>query len=99
MGSESLHFVSARLGTSFLVWLVVGIALALPAGLWLVQINMQAMTEDWQGRPGLSVYFVLEATDTKRRPCSSANLINRIRTPADPGSLDGLQEPKRSVQE
>ena len=56
--------MSARLGTSFLVWLVVGIALALPAGLWLVQINMQAMTEDWQGRPGLSVYFGQEATTT-----------------------------------
>jgi cell division transport system permease protein len=54
---ESVHHISSRLGTSFLVWLLVGIALALPAGLWILQINMQSMAQDWQGRPGLSVYF------------------------------------------
>lgn len=47
-----------------MVWLVVGIALALPAGLWLLQQNMQEMTADWEGRPGLSVYFSL-ATSQK----------------------------------
>ena len=62
VGWESLHFVSLRLGTSMLVWLVVGIALALPAGLWILQQNMQAMSADWQGRPGVSVYFELDAT-------------------------------------
>jgi cell division transport system permease protein len=55
--------VSARLGTSFLVWLVVGIALALPAGLWILQVNMEEMSAGWQGRPGLSVYF-----DTNAEP-------------------------------
>ena len=45
-----------------MVWLVVGIALALPAGLYLVQVNMDAMTSDWEGRPGVSVYFDLGAT-------------------------------------
>jgi cell division transport system permease protein len=57
VGSDSIHFVSARLGTSFLVWLVVGIALALPAGLWILQTNMNEMSAGWEGRPGLSVYF------------------------------------------
>jgi cell division transport system permease protein len=46
-----------------MVWLVVGIALALPAGLWLLQVNMEEMTADWEGRPGLSVYFTLSASD------------------------------------
>ena len=54
---ETMNFVSARLGTSFLVWLLVGIALALPAGLYLLQVNLSEMTRDWEGRPGLSVYF------------------------------------------
>ena len=62
MAAESLHFVSARLWTSFLVWLVVGIALALPAGLWLLQINMKQMSAGWEGRPGVSVYFATDAT-------------------------------------
>jgi len=62
VGADSFSFVSARLGTSFLVWLVVGIALALPAGLWILQVNMDEMSAGWQGRPGLSVYFVTDAS-------------------------------------
>lgn len=59
---ETLRFVSVRLGTSLLVWLLVGIALALPAGLFLVQVNLSGMTDDWDGRPGLTLYFQLDAT-------------------------------------
>ena len=58
---ETVHFVSARLGTSLLVWLLVGIALALPAGLFLIQQNLSAMTAAWDGRPGLTAYFQLDA--------------------------------------
>lgn len=54
---DTARFVSERLGTSLLVWLLVGIALALPAGLFLLQLNLAAMTGAWEGRPGLSVYF------------------------------------------
>jgi cell division transport system permease protein len=57
---ETVHFVSARLGTSLLVWLLVGIALALPAGLYLIQQNLEQMTAAWDGRPGLSAYFELD---------------------------------------
>ncbi|XOV83752.1 MAG: permease-like cell division protein FtsX [bacterium] len=62
IGSESINFISTRIGTSFLVWLVVGIALALPAGLWILQINMETMSAGWEGRPGLSVYFMTDAS-------------------------------------
>ncbi|MEZ5558492.1 MAG: ABC transporter permease [Pseudomonadales bacterium] len=54
---ETLTFVSARLGTSLLVWLLVGIALALPGGLYLLQQNLSALSGAWEGRPGISVYF------------------------------------------
>jgi len=54
---ESLSYLSARLATSLLVWLLIGIALALPAGLYLLQKNLSNMAGEWQGRPGLSVYF------------------------------------------
>jgi cell division transport system permease protein len=57
IAAETVRFVSERLGTSLLVWLLVGIALALPAGLFLLQLNLAAMTGAWEGRPGLSVYF------------------------------------------
>lgn len=59
---ESAHFVSARLGTTLVVWALVGIALALPGGLFLLQANLTAMTAGWDGRPGLSVYFELGAS-------------------------------------
>lgn len=62
---DTLHFVSARLGTSLLVWLLVGIALALPAGLFLLQVNLAGMTGAWEGRPGLSVYFRLDAPEAE----------------------------------
>jgi len=64
---ETVHFVSARLGTSLLVWLLVGIALALPAGLYLIQRNLSGMTADWEGRPGLTAYFELGASQAQIR--------------------------------
>lgn len=60
---ETLNFISLRLGTSLLVWLLVGIALALPAGLLLLQVNLATLTGAWEGRPGLSVYFDLGVDD------------------------------------
>ncbi len=58
---ETGHFVAEKLGTSLLVWVLVGIALALPAGLFLLQQNLAAMTGAWEGRPGLTVYFEVGA--------------------------------------
>ena len=57
VAAESLNQLSRRLGTSLLSWLLIGIALAFPAGLFLVQSSLSGLTEGWQGRPGLSVYF------------------------------------------
>lgn len=59
---ETMYFVSARLGTSLVVWLLVGIALALPSGLLLLQVNLAQLTAGWEGRPGLTVYFELSAS-------------------------------------
>jgi len=59
---ETMHFVSARLGTSLVVWLLVGIALALPSGLLLLQVNLAELTAGWEGRPGLTVYFKLDSS-------------------------------------
>lgn len=75
-GRETLHFISARLGTSLLVWLLVGIALALPAGLILLQLNLAGMTAEWDGRPGLSVYFELN-TDAGKVGAVARRLADR----------------------
>jgi len=57
---EALHDVSERFSSSLLVWLLVGIALALPAGLYLLEKNLEDMSAAWDGRPGLSVYLNLD---------------------------------------
>ena len=67
VAKESFVYVSARLGTSLLVWLLIGIALGLPAGLYLLERNLGAMSEGWQGKPGISLYF---------EPGTSAELIS-----------------------
>ena len=54
---ESLRHVSQRFGTTLLAWLLVGIALAFPAALFLVQSGLSVLTDRWDERPGLSVYF------------------------------------------
>lgn len=61
IAAETLRFVSGRFGASLLVWLLVGIALALPAGLYLLRENLADLTDRWEGRPGLSVYFAVGA--------------------------------------
>ena len=73
VASESLSYLSSRLATSLLVWLLIGIALALPAGLYLLQKNLSSLTGDWQGRPGLSVYFERGAAED-----AIATVIKRV---------------------
>ncbi len=57
VAQDSVGHVSHRLPTSLLVWVLIGIALALPGGLYLLQVNLAAIADQWQGRPGVSVYF------------------------------------------
>jgi cell division transport system permease protein len=61
VAAESLVYVSQRLGTSVLVWLLIGISLALPGGLYLLQTNLGLMSERWEGRPGMTVYMKVDA--------------------------------------
>ena len=57
VAKESVVFVSHRLGTTLLVWLLIGIALSLPAALYLVETNLARLAGDWHRSGGFSVYF------------------------------------------
>lgn len=57
VAGESLRHVSQRFGMTLLAWLLVGIALAFPAALFLVQSGLSELTDRWDERPGLSIYF------------------------------------------
>ena len=47
-----------RVGTTIWVWLMIGIALSLPAALYLVEMNLARAAGGWSGSSGISVYFV-----------------------------------------
>ena len=57
VGKDALRYISRRLGGTLLAWSLVGIALALPAGLILLQSGLPELTDRWDHRPGFSVYF------------------------------------------
>ena len=54
---DSFGFVSGRLGATLLVWVLIGIALALPSALYLIEINLARAAGDWRAAAGLSIYF------------------------------------------
>ncbi len=63
VASEAALFVSQRLMSSLLVWLMVGVALTLPGLLWIAGVNVQTLSERWQGDAGLTVYMKLAASE------------------------------------
>ena len=99
---ESFTSVNARIGTTFLVWLLIGIALALPAGLYLLRVNLDSVTADWEGRPGLSVYFADGASDAvidtlaqslaEREAIAAVERISPEEALAEFQSLSGLDD-------
>lgn len=71
VASDTASFISQRIVRSFLVWLMVGIALTLPGLLWIAQSNMQAFGGQWQGNVGLTVYMEVGAPDAQVRGLAS----------------------------
>ena len=63
VASETTLFISQRIVSSFLVWLMIGVALALPGLLWVLQSNVHSLSQQWQGSTGLTVYMALEASE------------------------------------
>ena len=63
VASETTLFISQRIVSSFLVWVMIGVALALPGLLWVLQSNVHSLSQQWQGSTGLTVYMALEASE------------------------------------
>ncbi len=49
--------------SSIMTWLVIGIALALPAILYLILANVSSISETWEGQPRLSLYLAGSLSD------------------------------------
>lgn len=54
---DSASYLTRRFATTLWVWVMIGIALALPAALYLVESNLVRVAGPWRENPGFSVYF------------------------------------------
>ncbi|TNF33953.1 MAG: cell division protein FtsX [Gammaproteobacteria bacterium] len=58
--------------SSAMTWLVIGIALALPASLYVGLINMQALGEAWDSTARLSLYLKMDVDDARGKALAEA---------------------------
>jgi len=59
---DSFRYTSRHFGTSLLVWLLIGTAMSAPAGLYLLQRNIEVISRQWESLNSFSVYFNVDAS-------------------------------------
>ncbi len=70
---ESFSFIFQHLGATALVWMLIGIGLALPTSLYLAELNLAGIAGDWRDASGFSVYF--EPGADAERPAALARRL------------------------
>ncbi len=72
VAADSLHRLLAQPASSAMTWLVIGIALALPASLHVGLSNLQELGQAWDSSARLSLYLSLDATDEQGRALAAS---------------------------
>ncbi|MDE0661188.1 MAG: ABC transporter permease [Gammaproteobacteria bacterium] len=54
---DTLSYVTGRFATTLWVWLTIGVALAVPAALYLLEANLGQAAGQWRENLGFSVYY------------------------------------------
>ena len=67
---ESVQHLSRHAWVTLFVWLLIGVALSLPAGFWLVQHNIHLLAQQLHDDTGFTVYF---------HPASASETIEEVR--------------------
>lgn len=67
VAADSLRRLLAQPVSSVMTWLVIGIALALPASLYVGLVNMQTLGDAWDSSARLSLYLKLDVSDARAR--------------------------------
>ena len=93
VASDTTLFVSQRMLSSLLVWLMVGVALTLPGLLWIAQSNLQTFSQQWQGNAGLTVYMKLTASDA-----AVADMAERLRQRVNIARIE-VTTPEQALQQ
>lgn len=60
---DSVRSTSHRFGTSLLVWLLIGTAMSLPAGLYMIERNIEMFARQWESLNSFSIYFEVGASE------------------------------------
>ena len=90
---ESLRRMLATPVASAMTWLVIGIAMALPAGLTVFVNNAQDLSRDWDGHAQISLYLQHKTSVLAQR-----NLLGQLRQREDIGRVE-LITPDQALQE
>ncbi|MCY3622276.1 MAG: ABC transporter permease [Gammaproteobacteria bacterium] len=77
---DTLGYLSGRFATTLWVWLTIGVALAVPAALHLLEANLVRAAGQWRENPGFSVYF--EPGVAMEKP---EDLVERLK------AMDGIE--------
>ncbi|NCF43524.1 MAG: hypothetical protein GWP70_01710 [Proteobacteria bacterium] len=93
VASDTTLFISQRMLSSLLVWLMVGVALTLPGLLWIAHSNLQTFSQQWQGNAGLTVYMKLNASDA-----AVADMGERLRQRANITRVEATT-PEQALQQ
>lgn len=83
-GESSRRLLHKPLGT-LATWLVIGIALALPGGLYIALDNLESLGRSWQGATRVSLFLAEEVDDARARA-----LAERLRGRVDVAELTYL---------
>jgi len=67
---DSLARLLANLGASVMTWSVIGIALAMPAWMYVVLNNAEVLSVGWEGKPRISVYLEKNVDENDGRKLS-----------------------------
>lgn len=78
---ETLEHIARNLLASLLAWALIGIALSLPLGLYLIESSLSLITEPWSESPGITVYLQ-QGTSTQRVESLETNLVKDARIEA-----------------
>lgn len=67
VAKDSLQRLGKNLLPSLMTWLVIGIALALPTGLFVALNNVESLSSDWDGAAQISVFLDKSVSNSKGR--------------------------------
>lgn len=62
VAGDSFKRLTANFAASFMTWMVIGIAIAMPAWMYVLLANAAAVSDEWEGHPRIMLYLESRVT-------------------------------------